>query len=411
MKINTYLGARFFWKGLTFEGKWHFILLLLVLSPFFLPLTRAVLIRIGLRDITAFSDYIFWSIALLVCAKRCISSIRWSDIFLIGGFVSFFYVSPTLYPQSAPYCMEHGDYLIFSCVPLYFIGLIIKINQDSNKMVWISRITILINYIYLFTSSMITSYEGSSDDEYNMVMSYRALLPALIIIWNTIEKRILWDYILMVLSVFLILSLGTRGPLICLITFIIGYLLFFRNYKYNIIVKTALVSLFIFLYSFINSIAIYLKGISLMLGVSTRIYDSILGNSLANFEESNGRDMLYEIMINKILNDSNGLGYGFFADRQFTPAGEYCHNFELEILVSFGKYGGGLILLLLLLLIYKSFNRTIGTPECGLLFAFFCATIMQLQFSGSYTTVPWFWLYLGLCVQVLRSIKTQKTIL
>ena len=252
MKINTYLGARFFWKGLTFEGKWHFILLLLVLSPFFLPLTRAVLIRIGLRDITAFSDYIFWSIALLVCAKRCIYSIRWSDIFLIGGFVSFFYVSPTLYPQSAPYCMEHGDYLIFSCVPLYFIGLIIKINQDSNKMVWISRITILINYIYLFTSSMITSYEGSSDDEYNMVMSYRALLPALIIIWNTIEKRILWDYILMVLSVFLILSLGTRGPLICLITFIIGYLLFFRNYKYNIIVKTALVSLFIFLYSFIN---------------------------------------------------------------------------------------------------------------------------------------------------------------
>lgn len=404
MKLNINLGIRSFWRGLRLEDKYHFLLLLLVLCPFFLPLTRAVFIRIGLRDITSFSDYVFWTFAILGYIKRFIRELRWSDILVTGGIVLFFFISPNIYPQSTSYCAEHGDFFVFSCIPLYFVGRTIDLYKDSQKLVWISRISIFINYVYLFAlgASMLRNSEGS-DEMYNMSMSYRALLPVLIIIWNAMEKRRIWDYIFTMIGMFLILSLGTRGPLVCLLFFIVGYLFFFKKYKNNFLIKSSLLSIFILLYSFVGHIIIFLREISVMLGVSTRIYDSFIDNAFINYEDSNGRNFLHEIIIKKIQEDNDGFGYGFFGDRQFTPAGEYCHNFELELLVSFGKYGGGIILMILFIFIYKTFKKTYGSPACSLLFAFFCATFMQLQFTGSYTTTPWFWLYLGLFPIILRG--------
>lgn len=404
MAFNTNLGVKSFWKSLTTENKWHFLLMLLVLSPFFLPLSRAVFIRIGLRDITDFSDYIFWTLALLFCVKIFIRSVRWIDIIFIGAIVIFFNVSPSLYPSSTPYCNEYGDIFLYSCLPLYFIGLTVNINQDSQKLVWIARITILINYAYLlsFGASMMSNSTNGAEG-YNMVMAYNALLPTLLIIWNAFEKRIVWDYILMTLGIFLILSLGTRGPLMCLLTFFLGYLLLFKQFKHNFTIKVVIAAIFSFLYYILDTIAMALKGISLMLGYSTRIYDSILNDTLANYQDSNTRNLLHEIIIKQIAKDKTGFGYGFFGDRLFTPNGEYCHNLELEILISFGKIGGGIILFILFLVIYKSLKRTYSTPACGLLFALFCSIIMQLQFSGSYTTTPWFWLYLGISVMAIRT--------
>lgn len=236
-----------------------------------------------------------------------------------------------------------------------------------------------------------------------MVMAYNALLPTLLIIWYAFEKKIVWDYILMFLGIFLILSLGTRGPLVCLLTFFIGYLLLFKQFKYNLLTKTFIAILFSLLYFFIDTIALTLRGISLTLGYSTRIYDSILEGTIVNYQESNARNILHEIIIKQISKDERGFGYGFFADRQFTPSDEYCHNLELELLISFGKIGGGIILFIIFVLLFKSFRKTYRTPVCSLLYALFCSIIMQLQFSGSYTSTPWFWLFLGICVMVLRT--------
>ena len=404
MALNTKLGIKSYWKSLTTENKWHFLLMLLVLSPFFLPLTRAVFNRIGLNFITSFSDILFWTLAILASARIFIKRIRLADIIFIGGLIVFFYLSQSFYPSSERYCKEYGDFFLCSCLPLYFVGVTIDVSKDSQKLVWIARITILINYVYLLTlgEAMMSNGEESADG-YNMVMAYNALLPTLLVTCYAFENKIVWDYILMFLGIFLILSLGTRGPLVCLLTFLLGYLLLFKHYKRNLLTKAFITAIFSLLYFFIDTIALTLRGISLMLGYSTRIYDSILENTLVNYQESNARNILHEITIKQILNDESGFGYGFFADRQFTPGDEYCHNLELELLISFGEIGGGIILLLLFALIYKSFKKAYGTPACGLLFALFCSIIMQLQFSGSYTITPWFWLYLGISVMAIRT--------
>lgn len=407
MALNTNLGVKSFWKSLTNENKWHFLLMLLVLSPFFLPLTRAVFNRIGLNFITSFSDILFWTLAILGSVTVFIKRIRLTDIIFIGSLIVFFYLSQSFYPSSERYCKEYGDFFLGSCLPLYFIGLTVNIDKDTQKLVWVARITILINYVYLLAMGgvMMNNGEatGEAGDGYNMVMSYNALLPTLLISWYALECKILWDYILTFLGIFLILSLGTRGPLVCLLTFFLGYLLLFKHFKYNLLTKAFITTLISLLYFFIDNIALALRGFSLMLGYSTRIYDSILEDTMLNYQESNARNIIHEIIIKQISNDESGFGYGFFADRQFTPSDEYCHNLELELLISFGKIGGGIILFILFALIYKSFKKTYGTQAYGLLFALFCSIIMQLQFSGSYTTTPWFWLYLGISVMAIRT--------
>lgn len=405
MALHTSLEIKSFCKSLTTENKWHFILMLIVLSPFFLPLTRAVFNRIGLSFVTSFSDIVFWTLAIFASVKIFIRSIRWIDIFYIGGIIAFFYLSQSLYPTSVRYCKEHGDFFLGSCLPLYFIGLTVNLNKDTQKLVWIARITIFINYVYLFAfGARMMSNSADSEDGYNMVMSYNALLPTLLITWYAFESKIVWDYILMFLGILLILSLGTRGPLVCLLIFLLGYLILFKRFKHNLFTKAFITALFSLLYFYIDTIALALRGISLMLGYSTRIYDSILEGTMVNYQESNARNILHEITIKQIIKDETGFGYGFFADRQFTPGEEYCHNLELELLISFGAIGGGIILLVLFALIYKSFKKTHGTSTCGLLFALFCSSFMHLQFSGSYTSTPWFWLYLGICVMTIRTV-------
>lgn len=189
--------------------------------------------------------------------------------------------------------------------------------------------------------------------------------------------------------------------------FVCGYLLIFKNFKNNIVTKTIIIGIAAIGYSFVEIICLTMIGISSALGLSSRVFDSILTNSFANYEESNSRDDIAETVIEYIKKDDTGFGYGLMGDRTLTHYGNYSHNFELEMLISFGKIGGTILLVLFFYFIIKSFMRTKNTPTCLILFVLFCSSFLQLQFSNSFISCPWLYLYIGFIVSSLRISKKQ----
>ena len=116
------------------------------------------------------------------------------------------------------------------------------------------------------------------------------------------------DLLYFLLGVVLILMLGTRGPLLCLIVFLLAFL--FLNFRHNPVMTINLLLVIGAFYIFLRPIMLVLMFLTRMVGLSTRIFESFLDDELVNYESSSGRDKIHELLWNQIVNDRGGIGYG-----------------------------------------------------------------------------------------------------
>ena len=250
------------------------------------------------------------------------------------------------------------------------------------------------------------------------------------------------------IGAFVLVSLGTRGPLVCYAFFVVIYLFLFKRFKYDKISKMLIGAAAVIIYIFSFEITFFFASLSSQLCLSTRVYDSILEEQLIDIEESNGRDELWGKVLktlrdNKIYFDANlyadrlYTGFDSYYDLDRTVSGNdidsynaniyneeevnrddldddrvrrgwYVHNLELELLCDFGLVGGLMVILLLFWLIIKAFRLTWKTNTTILLLVFFTASIMQLQFSNSYLRAPIFWFFMGMCVTLIRGAMKNR---
>ena len=175
------------------------------------------------------------------------------------------------------------------------MGVALDYSRFRNTLYWSSVLAIILSIFFYFAMSSGMVQGEVSDD--NMSMAYNILLPILIVLLYTLENRNMKDVLFSILSSFYLISLGTRGPVLCLMFFVCGYLLIFKNFKNNIVTKTIIIGIAAIGYSFVEIICLTMIGISSALGLSSRVFDSILTNSFANYEESNSRDDIAETVI------------------------------------------------------------------------------------------------------------------
>lgn len=390
-------------KNASRSEKGYIALFSFVLNPYLLVVLRAVFVRFGLSSITDDIINIIWTITILASISIFKNKIKVFDILFVSFLIGLYYLSCSFHPERILLFKEFEDVYIFSCVPLYLMGVVLDYNRFRNTLYWGSVLAIILSIFFYFAMSSGMVQGKVSDD--NMSMSYNILLPVLIVLLYTLENRNKFDALFSIISSLYLISLGTRGPVLCLLFFICGYLLIFKNFKNNIVTKTIIISIGAIGYTFVEIICLAMIGITSTLGLSSRVFDSILTNSFANYEESNSRDDIAETVIEYIKNDDTGFGYGLMGDRTLTQYGNYSHNFELEVLISFGKIGGTILLVLFFYCIIKSFIKTKNTATCLLLFVLFCSSILQLQFSNSFISCPWLYLYIGFMVSSLRTSK------
>ncbi len=317
------------------------------------------------------------------------------------------YLSPAIYPQSSQFLQENYAAFVWMTMSFYFVGRTIDFERDRLILLSIARLGFLFQLAYQFFAAR--GYFGldeagldSSGEQ--MGIAYGFLFCILYTFIYGFEFKSKFDLFLSLFGMVLLLFMGTRGPVICLMVFLVGYFLIFHKYKVNAILKKILI-VFVSLvfYQFLTPILLLLSFISEKVGMSNRVFESILSDQMMNLSESNGRDIIYSDILNAVVKDGRGFGYGLGGDRLFTERGSYAHNFEIEILASFGMYIGGAILLLLLILFIKCVMKTRGTYTLLFWFSLFCFSFMSLQFSGTWIHSPEIFLFIGYCVSLLKK--------
>ena len=271
----------------------------------------------------------------------------------------------------------------------YFVGRSISNDSYIEKIVFkATPYIILVSFVTFF----LTTSFAETQNEDNMGFAYLLLPFSIFSAFRMIkikEKKIL-NVLVFIGALFLQIWTGTRGPLLCLITAIIVFIILNPGRASNKIVwALILIALMAFLSSnafidVVEKIANYLEKI----GFSNRIVDYILQGQIS---DSSGREFLTERMFLAI--EENPLfGYGLFGDRVILD-GHYCHNIFMEFLINFGILFGSVLFVSLVVLLLVSLVRR--KENSAMILMLICSGFVKLFLSNSYIIEPLFFMLLG----------------
>lgn len=295
--------------------------------------------------------------------------------------------------------------VLIETAPFIFIGsaLVLENNEKLlNILSWANVIThIILQFYYL------NQPEGL--ESYNMSAAYYILPSIAFVIYYAITNKGWFNWVGVAASILLLLSYGTRGPLLCVIIFVIGVLV----YKMFSIKSIALRSFFLLILGvvlyfvvftdIINELFYFLDELFTELGFSTRIFKMFLEESIT---DDSGR----AIIANRVLQgvSENALfGYGVMGDRNFVPT--YAHNVLYELWCSFGVIIGTLLFAAVIILPVYAIIKTKNTKERLFLWMLMSITIVKLFMSSSYLYETTLFMMIGYSLAVIRNTKNTDT--
>lgn len=399
--LNIYTSFINEWRHLSRNQKWLYFLYVVVLIGDFTDILISIENRMGLSFLIPFSDTIITIIAFLGCVKIFFKSLRIVDLFFLSALLLFYIISQNTHPATAALHEEYFEMFV-AALPMYLVGLTFSTKTSSKVFVFFAFWCVFLRFLFLNIQGVGVSESGDKNTEF-MTVAYGILPFVCLLFYNAIDKHGLLNYAIAFFGLFVLMSLGVRGPVVCFITFIAIYLIVFKTYgKHNVLIKSSTAIVTIVFYSFSYYVILAFGAIASVLGFSTRVFDSFQAGEFVNFKESSGRDRIFENIMSYVQQHNLAWGEGLYSDRIITDGGFYAHNLELELLCEFGYIGGTIILLVISVLTLRAFRIVWDTQYAIILLAFFCSSIMQLQFSGSYIFTPVFWLFIGMCVSANR---------
>ncbi|AET70525.1 O-Antigen ligase [Desulfosporosinus orientis DSM 765] len=246
---------------------------------------------------------------------------------------------------------------------------------------------------------------GYEELSYSMSFGYDMMLPSMVFMYYALKDKEILPGVLSVMCLLMILVSGSRAPLLWIIVFftvmlISGFLTSKVKFIWGLTVPGFLL-IYLKLEDLINFLAIFLQSH----GISGRSINMLLAGSIS---DDNGRAAIYEIAIEMIRN-MGFFGYGLYGDRYVIGNyyfWGYPHNIFLEILLTFGVLGGGLLIFFLL---YHSVRILIKCQDDDWLdlFLIFLACSLKLLLSDSYWYVPEFWAAIAVVYSWNRQQKTS----
>lgn len=248
---------------------------------------------------------------------------------------------------------------------------------------------------------------------YSQWLSY-LLLPCVVILeykaFHGKRKRELALYgCAAALGFALLLSTGTRGPIVIAILYFLGSCLLPKRFSPAMRLGLALLLLLggVFVFVNLSSIMSFLMGVLGELGVSVRLARLYSLNTLF---VDDGRSSFAGLALDAIWNAPYGVGVGqdsvilAAAQDSTSIGGNYPHNIVLEIILQFGVVIGPVILGALVYLVWKAYKLGFDAGR-----SYLCIMLMlgvvPLLISGTYLEWNFFWAVLGACVSIISPIE------
>lgn len=300
---------------------------------------------------------------------------------------------------------ENWEHLIATVFPVFFTSLPTFIYvyslKDWNIFMDTMKKTSTVVFFISFLIAMLVFLGNVDIGEYSMSLSYYMLLPLIVFFNSFFEKFSLVKILCIVISLVIILALGSRGAILCFLVFmLLKTLIQFKRLTYfKFFMYLVLVCLIIFSIFFLDEIMQFSYEFLLdNFGIRSR--------TLQLFQEENlylsQRDVMYENVVDEITKRPF-VGLGVAGDRNFA-GGVYVHNIFIEIFAHFGIILGGFLLFTLLFMLLLSL-KTQDTKKQTMIVIWLCLGLVPLFVSSSYLIEFKFWILMGL---VLQSIKDRK---
>lgn len=351
------------------------------------------------------TDELEWCIVLapiLLSLPKLWKRIKTSDHIFVFACLIYYLLNIQLFPQNADVLVNRLFSFSLLTLPYYYIGVTLDIKRFYNFFYYISVVAVFMCAFYELLYAQSASYTGDVDtSEYNMELAYSILPHVLMVSWRALKRFVLLNIAPMLLGLMLLLSFGTRGPVICAIVFIAIYLLFIRPSKYQKTMRIITVACAVYAMSFLKQFMTFMQLMTFQLGMSTRIFDKYFEGEL---EDSSGRDYIRETLLRELSIDNSLFGHGVLGSYPYVNT--YPHNIVLEFLFSFGWVWGIAILFCIVYIIAK---MLINTHQCEINVTFgiilVIASILKLCFSSTFVDDALFFMLLGYCVNSSRKIS------
>lgn len=351
------------------------------------------------------TDELEWCIVLapiLLSLPKLWKRIKTSDHIFVFACLIYYLLNIQLFPQNADVLVNRLFSFSLLTLPYYYIGVTLDIKRFYNFFYYISVVAVFMCAFYELLYAQSASYTGDVDtSEYNMELAYSILPHVLMVSWRALKRFVLLNIAPMLLGLMLLLSFGTRGPVICAIVFIAIYLLFIRPSKYQKTMRIITVACAVYAMSFLEQFMTFMQLMTFQLGMSTRIFDKYFDGEL---EDSSGRDYIRETLLRELSIDNSLFGHGVLGSYPYVNT--YPHNIVLEFLFSFGWVWGIAILFCIVYIIAK---MLINTHQCEINVTFgiilVIASILKLCFSSTFVDDALFFMLLGYCVNSSRKIS------
>jgi O-antigen ligase len=245
---------------------------------------------------------------------------------------------------------------------------------------------------------------GKAPENDDMDAAYKLLPSVMYLIYYADNRRRKKYWAIAIASSAFMFVFGTRGPILCILIFIIALMMYGVIKERSVAKMAALTIIIVLVVSVFSqddifiSLSVKLSGTLERLGFSSRIFDYYLAGEAA---QSRGRELLAQKAI-EAISQSPVLGYGFTGDRYLL--GIYVHNFILEIWLHFGIILGSILLISMFTLIIVALAKTIRSRrEFTFVLMLVCMMLVKLLLSSTYTIEPYFYFMIGVCICTIRK--------
>lgn len=387
-----------------YSSEWWFnILVYVVWGHTLLSFVRPVLNMLPvIRNFTGFLIPLFVILPLFFSLPYFLKKLKIFDYLFYAIILLIYFLNFLLYPENTEWLIDRAYSFLCLVLPLYFIGRLINFENVEKGLVTISYLVIYIFALYyLFYVGGVSKADSGAD--YNMNASYNLLPHVLLVLWQTMKRFSRFNIITALLGIMMIFSFGTRGPLVCSISFILIYVLFIGKFRHQILLKTMIASIGVLLLMFLNPIMLGIQYLLTSIGMSTRITDFYFESSL---DVSVGRDNIQDTLQDLLRNDNYFWGHGILSSYNYVDT--YPHNLYLELVFSFGYIPGILLLLLLTTMFIVAYRKFSNTDIRSFLCVLMCASVIKLFMSGTFLDEYLLFFLIGFCVNVITKVLIKS---
>ncbi len=331
------------------------------------------------------------------------SIVKTKDLLVPAFVIIALLLTVLIYPQNVEYITYNYSYYIAFCIPAFFIGL--SCNEFDDNMFRIianvSCISIVASYVFTF---MYVSKNSTVVDE--LGQSYSVLLCTLMIGGYYFSKKKKIYLIMYLLGVIYALSLGSRGPIICVCVHSVLCLFFSSKLrlpnKIAISFAIFLVVMIVLKTSIYNDFLITVQRLLKQNNMSTRVIDFLLSGEYIS--HTSGRDEIYDQLF-ILLRERPLVGYGLFGEWPFIHWN--AHELYLEVLFEYGYILGSILIIWYLFTVLSAYIKEKDISSKLFITALVSFVLVQGVMSYSHLR-PELFLLLGFCIRCNRKRIIDK---